>query len=209
MAEERPGEDRTDHEGPPGRTPAYGSQAGSPRPSHERQGREGQPDAEPADLDVIVEGMEWQSDEIFSFYDRATGQVHSIQEEYLRRAENADAEGGWSDSMPEWERELMEVAWQIADDVDGRFVCLPDRSDIDEWAMMRSFAEGLSDDALSGRLLNAIHGKGAFRRFKDVVYEAGIEAEWFAFRNRAYRKIARLWCRQHDIPMKAEAPDSS
>ena len=36
---------------------------------------------------------------------------------------------------------------------------------------MADFAEGVSDDAAKRRLARAIRGKGAFRRFRDELYE--------------------------------------
>ena len=47
---------------------------------------------------------------------------------------------------------------------------------------MRRFARN-ARPAASRDLENALHGKGAFRRFRDVVRERGLQEEWDRFRD--------------------------
>lgn len=148
----------------------------------------------PVDLKEIVDGMEMQSDESRTLYDRATGKVVFLPDEYVRQAEGSDEEeeaDEFDDPLDEepaqapphqpaeWEQEMIDLARQVTGD-ESRFVALPDRFEIDEWRMMRDFAISLSDAALGERLLRAIHGRGAFRCFKDLLYDARIEKQWFA-----------------------------
>jgi hypothetical protein len=67
--------------------------------------------------------------------------------------------------------------------------CLPDKFDIHEWEIMRRFADS-SDSELAPSCKNAIHGRGAFRMFKDAVYRHGIQGEWFEFKRQSLRHIA-------------------
>jgi hypothetical protein len=53
-------------------------------------------------------------------------------------------------------------------------------------------------------LLNAIHGRGAFRYFKDKIHELGIADQWYTYRDEQYREVARDWCEQHDIEIATE-----
>ncbi|MGH3988201.1 MAG: UPF0158 family protein [Pseudonocardiaceae bacterium] len=50
---------------------------------------------------------------------------------------------------------------------------------------MTDFAEGISDDAAGRRLSRAIRGRGAFRRFKDELFEEApdLVPAWHAFRD--------------------------
>ncbi|OIN78806.1 UPF0158 family protein [Mycobacterium malmoense] len=59
----------------------------------------------------------------------------------------------------------------------------------DGWRDMATFAERLHDDALRDRLERAIEGKGAFRRFRDLVHEEGLAEQWYVFS--ADRKLGR------------------
>ena len=43
------------------------------------------------------------------------------------------------------------------------------------------------------------YGRGAFRRFKDKLYDLNLEKHWYQYRDEAYEKIARQWCERHKI----------
>lgn len=59
-----------------------------------------------------------------------------------------------------------------------------DRTDSkDGWHDMAAFAERHNDSALRKRLEQAIAGKGAFRRFRDLVDQEGLREQWFTFSN--------------------------
>jgi len=106
-------------------------------------------------------------------------------------------------AMLDWQRKAAELARAIDTDEEqggGRFIALPDPFEIHEWEMMRDFAaEEVKDEDASDTLLNAIHGKGAFRYFKDKVRELGLADQWFAYRHVRYRKIALDWCEENGI----------
>jgi hypothetical protein len=60
---------------------------------------------------------------------------------------------------------------------------------------MADFAQGVSDDVTGRRLARAIRGKGAFRRFRDELYEEYPEfvSMWQAFRNARASRRAVEW----------------
>ncbi|MBK7199439.1 UPF0158 family protein [Candidatus Amarolinea dominans] len=55
------------------------------------------------------------------------------------------------------------------------------------------------DDELRNELLDAVHGKGAFRHFKDTIRYRGIEDAWQRFRDAALAAIARSWLERNEI----------
>ena len=55
---------------------------------------------------------------------------------------------------------------------------------------MERFCYSLDDERLKNVLLRAIAGKGAFRYFKDRVFDEGVREDWFAFRDAALKRIA-------------------
>lgn len=85
----------------------------------------------------------------------------------------------------------------IGDEENDALICLPSPYEINEYGMMKEFA----DSRVSEReqLLKALIGKGAFRRFKDKLYDLGIEKEWFDYRDKKYREIAEEWCRTNGL----------
>ncbi len=74
-----------------------------------------------------------------------------------------------------------------------RFAPLPSTFDIHEWAILRDFCAGVEDPDLRPRLLRAVHGRGAFRVTKDLLFEHGLLDAWYAARDRALDGIARDW----------------
>ncbi|MGB8022597.1 MAG: UPF0158 family protein [Candidatus Nanopelagicales bacterium] len=59
---------------------------------------------------------------------------------------------------------------------------------------MEWFIAGLDDDRVADRLSRAISGRGAFRRFKDVLSAwPDLMARWFAFAEDRQRGRARAW----------------
>ena len=66
---------------------------------------------------------------------------------------------------------------------------------------MADFAEGVSDERAGRRLSRAIQGKGAFRRFKDELYEEFPELVpvWQAFRDAQARRRAVEWLADNSL----------
>ena len=55
----------------------------------------------------------------------------------------------------------------------------------------------LQNEQVQDGLAAAISGRGAFRRFKDRLYDYGLEQAWYQFQEQEYRKIAVEWCEDH------------
>jgi hypothetical protein len=85
----------------------------------------------------------------------------------------------------------------------GEFLTLPSKYHIHEWEIMNQFAQSQRSDRRRDELLDAIHGRGAFRAFKSTIYRMGIEKHWFAFRQTALEEIAKEWLEEHGIPIKS------
>jgi uncharacterized protein UPF0158 len=65
---------------------------------------------------------------------------------------------------------------------------------------MERFIPMVENSELRGKLTQAIDGKGAFRRFKDVLMTYGLERErWFAFRSERLRTFMEAWLAAHAI----------
>ncbi|MCA9944915.1 MAG: hypothetical protein KC449_15625 [Anaerolineales bacterium] len=144
-------------------------------------------------LKDFVEEMEVVSDEIKVFLNIRTGEFATHSTEELGAAEvGADLE-----KFPEWQRAVIQQAGEVLFSDDFRE--LPTKFEIHEYKIMESFCYSVEDEALSHRLLNGIRGRGAFRYFKDVVYEFGIEKEWFQFREQAFKEIAIDWLETNNI----------
>lgn len=148
-------------------------------------------------LKDIVDALEMQFDESLSFLDLGSGQVETVSRSLLGEAEESFDE---EPDLPEWQKREWETVKRIVST--DRFVRLPTQFDIHEWSIMEDFSHSVGSDRIRAELLNAIHGRGAFRHFKDTVHRYRIEQDWFKFRDDALRDIAIEWCEEHHIQWK-------
>jgi hypothetical protein len=89
----------------------------------------------------------------------------------------------------------------------GRVAAAPDRyqrvdpaSSREQYRWMERFVSSVSDPPLRERLLIAIDGKGAFRRFKDVLLAFPAERErWFAYRSELLHFHIQTWLDHMEI----------
>ena len=70
----------------------------------------------------------------------------------------------------------------------------------EQYRWMERFIATVEAPELRNRLLSSIDGKGAFRRFKDVLMAYPVDRErWFTFRSERLRACMDAWLEAHDI----------
>ena len=70
----------------------------------------------------------------------------------------------------------------------------------EQYRWMERFIATVTEPDLRGRLVSAIDGKGAFRRFKDVLMSFPADRErWFQFRTERLRSCMEAWLDSHDL----------
>jgi len=83
----------------------------------------------------------------------------------------------------------------------------------EQYRWMERYIPMVEDKELQIKLTRAIDGKGAFRRFKDVLMSYGPERErWFSFRSERLRIFMEAWLNAHALnPVKRPvwAPDAA
>jgi len=165
-------------------------------------------------LDDVVSEMEMQSNESTAYLNRRTAELITISEEEMRLAE--DQEGLTEDErkgkeewerLPDWQAKMLPKVREVLGSDD--FLPLPSRFDIHEWAIMERFSLEVEDEAVREALLDAIHGSGAFRRFKDAVHRYGIADAWYRYRDAALEAIAVDWLEANGIPYRRGRAASS
>ena len=83
---------------------------------------------------------------------------------------------------------------------DGNYLRIDPVSSREQYRWMERFIPMVEEDELRGKLGQAIDGKGAFRRFKDVLMSYGDERErWFSFRSERLRTFMEAWLSAHAI----------
>ncbi|AUX47431.1 hypothetical protein SOCE26_089520 [Sorangium cellulosum] len=102
---------------------------------------------------------------------------------------------------------------------DANYLRIDPVSSREQYRWMERYIPMVEDMELQAKLSQAIDGKGAFRRFKDVLMSYGPERErWFAFRSERLRIFMEAWLSAHalnpvprplwvpEVPARPETP---
>ena len=82
------------------------------------------------------------------------------------------------------------------------YIPLPGQYDINEYRIMEEFIYELPEGKNRDVLERAIQRRGAFRRFKDKLYNLNLEQQWYSYKDTAYERIARQWCERYEIEVE-------
>ncbi len=83
---------------------------------------------------------------------------------------------------------------------DGNYLRIDPVSSREQYRWMERFIPMVEEPTLRAKLTQAIDGKGAFRRFKDVLMSYATDRErWFAFRSERLRTFMEAWLSAHAI----------
>ena len=119
----------------------------------------------------------------------------AYMERWYYNTETGGFESRAEDCREEYEDEEYDEEWFDND----RYIPLPNQYELNDYEIMEDFSRSIDDPVKRNILLTAIGGKGAFRWFRHSIADLGIEEEWYAFKDAAYREIARIWCVQHKL----------
>src|ERR1043165_5213569 len=87
------------------------------------------------------------------------------------------------------------------------FLRVEPASSREQYRWMERLVGSVSDEALRERLIISIDGKGAFRRFKDVLLAYPAERErWFSYRADLLHWPMQQWLEPHNIKATTEPP---
>lgn len=145
------------------------------------------------DLDEIAFTME-TSDEFegITLFDTETGAIVSVPNELMSAVESNDEEA--LQDLPDWEKELIETAESIISNESGRYVDIPRKPSFEAYNLMVEFTNTVKNRPLREKLNIALDGKGAFRRFKNVISDYPEEEKrWFAFKDKRMRDEVIEW----------------
>lgn len=130
------------------------------------------------DWAALEAAFENHAPDVRSFLDRKTGALATLV-----------GEGDPSDP----------VAARIHAEPDA-FVLIEPVPSREQYRMMERFIETVTNATLKERLADSIVGKGAFRRFKDIIGRYPEERKrWFAFRDVLLHRHILDWLKQHKL----------
>jgi hypothetical protein len=146
-----------------------------------------------AKLKDLVEALEMQGLETSSYVNLKTGEVVTLTDEELTFGDDDT----FLEDLPEW----MVEARRLVKDVlhSGDYLALPDQWKLHEYRIISDFCWAQTDDEIRERLLEAIKGKGAFRRFKDRAYDLGVIDQWYEYRYARFEAFMVEWCKESGV----------
>ena len=163
----------------------------------------------PVDLNDLAAAFEDASDTVRYYLDLETGAVIAITDEVRYELEAVDeeledapeAEGDRfaqalqeRDLPEEWMRAMVQEAFVVEQGYGTRYIAIPTADTHAAYRTMEAFIETVAELRLQATLLRSIQGRGAFRRFKDVLLAHPDEREsWFAFSAERLRERALAW----------------
>jgi hypothetical protein len=137
------------------------------------------------DWDALEISVERNASDTESFLDLSTGQVVTI-----------------TAGDPEAPLRRQEVGENIRN-----FLRVEPASSREQYRWMERFVGSVADEGLRERLIISIDGKGAFRRFKDVLLAYPAERErWFTYRADLLHWHIHQWLGEHEITASNAPP---
>jgi hypothetical protein len=144
-------------------------------------------------LDDVVMEMDLPNDDWSAYLNRRTGELVTVTDEDQGLVEGEED----TEDLPDWQRErLPKVREALESD---EFLPLPSKFDIHEYRIMERFSLEVENADVREALLQAIRGRGAFRRFKEVIHERGVTEAWYAYRQQVLEDIAIDWLEANGI----------
>ena len=153
----------------------------------------------PVRLKDVVDELEILPQDATACINKKTGEIVAGSEEDWDAVEDTDSE---IDDYPDWQKEIIEQLRVARESED--FIELPSKFDVHELQIMQDFCCALNFAPLREDLLDAIRGRGAFRRFHEMTRCHGLEEAWQDFRWKSLEQIAIHFLDEHKIPWTRE-----
>jgi hypothetical protein len=164
----------------------------------------------PIDLIEMEIAFDNTSPEMSYYLDLETGRVVLVTSEARKTLEagEADEDGEVAEDVPDWMQETIEDARRIATAA-HRYVEIPSQDSHEGFRDMQDFIGTVGNESLRERLWDAIQGRGAFRRFRDILGRYPEERErWFEFEQDCSMQRIMDWLADRGIEPVAVEDDS-
>lgn len=161
----------------------------------------------------LLEAFASADPDIDKLLDRTTGAIHYLSSDVFLQLEDLldeaeEIEGlaailtlieAQVDLTPA-EREELRIAAHLEGDVIPRYLPIPTDETRTSYQDRVDFIATVTHEFAQVRLADALHGKRAFRRFKDVLYAyPEIQTAWFAFQAEQLEIRVRRWLAEVDL----------
>ncbi len=166
------------------------------------------------DLIQLELAFDNNSFEMQYYLDLHTGQVMLITDEIRQKLEdiyeelNAAGDEGFRHfteaaqkrNLPDWQKEMLFEAHHVEEHLGTRYVQVPIADVHEAYDDMEDYIETVRGARLQEEIWEAIRGRGAFRRFKELLADYPQERErWFKFQDERVRQRMLDWLAEQGI----------
>ena len=141
-----------------------------------------------ADLDALTKTFSEAADGFMSFYHIPTGEIVTLPNPY--------------NAFVEWTPEDRQLQEKI--DTTQEYLRLPNQLDLDEREIMEAFAQTVSNEHMGQYLARVLAMRKPFHKFRDAIGEMGLQEAYEEFRMDSFRKKARRWCQERNVPFEGQ-----
>ncbi len=156
-----------------------------------------------------------------NYLDLETGQVIIVDEDTRsildrlmddvgEEEEGDNALDDWlqKQDVQDWQGEVVKEAYRVEAGYGERYISVERTSSREGYRDMESFIDTVESAQLQNLLQVAIQGKGAFRRFKDVLLDYPEErTRWFEFKDERLTERVQSWLDDYDIELASTPED--
>ncbi len=167
------------------------------------------------DMGELDTALNWGTSEWNYYLDLETGKVIGIDDETNRMLEELIEEMydeqdtqitfleellQQRNDIRDWQKEILLEADRVDREFGQRYVSVEPDDPYQGYNDMDHFIATLDNEDLQDRLSRAIHGRGAFRRFKDLVARhPDVEEQWYAYKDARAKERLLRWLDENDI----------
>jgi hypothetical protein len=146
-------------------------------------------DLETGEIATITQEVGWDLEKIYDeIYDEAGNRVVTM-EEYVQGRDD-----------PDWQKEVLLEADRVEQGYGVRYILVERDDPYGDYNDMERFICRVEDPQLRERLWRAIKGRGAFRRFKDLLARhPDVRDQWFDFKDTRLERRLADWLEDNDI----------
>ena len=167
---------------------------------------------------IDLEGaFEMNSPEMHHYLDTETGEVLMVTDEFSQELEQLWEEAGPKDKLedllrksklPDLQKQALAEAQRVEEHYGTRVVSVPEPDAHRDSGDVDAFIATIAEPALRAELHRAFRGRGAFRRFREVLRDNFRERErWFTFKRERLRQHMADWLASLDLePLWEEPP---
>jgi hypothetical protein len=146
-------------------------------------------DTETGEVVMVTDEEHSELEKLYEHVYDETGEEHVPFDEVLAHS-----------NLPDWQKDAVADAHRVRSGFGDRFIRVEPEDSHEGYRDMEAFIETVGDQRMQNRLRKAIDGRGAFRRFKEVLLDQPPERErWFAFKSARLRERIVDWLRSEDI----------